>query len=240
MSNDSQGNGKVLVEAKGLSKSYQSGKVTVPALREVDLTIEHGEFVAIEGPSGSGKTTLLNLVGAIDVPTGGEIFIEGVSLAGLNERQLSIIRRDRIGFIFQSFNLVPVLSALENVEFAVLVAGIHSKEERLERSEALLEEVGLKDMVHRRPYEMSGGQQQRVAIARALVKEPSLVLADEPTANLDTETAKDIMRLMEDMNRRRGVTFVFSTHDPRVLDFSRRLITLRDGRITEDRSLSNK
>jgi putative ABC transport system ATP-binding protein len=224
-----------LVEARGVTKSYLPGKVVVQALRGIDLTIEHGEFIAIEGPSGSGKTTLLNLIGAIDTPTSGDILLKGRSLLGLRETELADIRRDHVGFIFQTFNLIPVLSALENVEFPLLIGGHDSHHWRAHRAQSLLEEVGLGDMIHRRPMELSGGQQQRVAIARALVKEPSLILADEPTANLDSDTSRDIMELMETMNRHKGVTFVFSTHDPRVLPFARRRITIRDGRLVEDR-----
>ena len=233
--NDSFAGNGALVEARGLSKSYQLGKISVPALRGVDFTIQHGEFVAVEGPSGSGKTTLLNLIGAIDVPTGGDILLERRSLSGLNEKELSKIRRDLVGFIFQTFNLIPVLTTLENVEFPLLVATKNSKEWRIEKSKALLEEVGLGEYIHRRPSELSGGQQQRVAIARALVKEPHLVLADEPTANLDSETSKEIMELMQTMNRQKGVTFIFSTHDPLVMNFARRRMTIRDGRLSEDR-----
>ena len=231
------GNG-YLVEARNLAKSYQLGKISVPALRGVSFTIKRSEFVAVEGPSGSGKTTLLNLIGAIDVPTGGDILLEGRSLSGLGERELAEIRRDLVGFVFQSFNLIPVLTALENVEFPLLVSHRDSKQGRIERSKSLLKEVGLADYLNRRPSELSGGQQQRVAIARALVKQPHLVLADEPTANLDSENGRDIMQLMETMNRERGVTFVFSTHDPRVMDFAKRRMIIRDGKLAEDRIIS--
>jgi putative ABC transport system ATP-binding protein len=237
ITDNSRTNG-ILVEARNLAKSYQLGKVLVPALRGVDFTIRHGEFVAVEGPSGSGKTTLLNLMGAIDIPTDGEILLEGRSLSGLDERELALIRRDLVGFIFQTFNLIPVLSAVENVEFPLLISHKESKAVRTEQAKALLEEVGLADYFNRRPSELSGGQQQRVAIARALVKEPHLVLADEPTANLDSENGRDIMQLMENMNHDKGVTFIFSTHDPRVMDFARRRMTIRDGKLTDDRIIS--
>jgi putative ABC transport system ATP-binding protein len=237
ITDNSRTNG-ILVEARNLAKSYQLGKVLVPALRGVDFTIRHGEFVAVEGPSGSGKTTLLNLMGAIDIPTDGEILLEGRSLSGLDERELALIRRDLVGFIFQTFNLIPVLSAVENVEFPLLISHKESKAVRTEQAKALLEEVGLADYFNRRPSELSGGQQQRVAVARALVKEPHLVLADEPTANLDSENGRDIMQLMENMNHDKGVTFIFSTHDPRVMDFARRRMTIRDGKLTDDRIIS--
>jgi putative ABC transport system ATP-binding protein len=237
ITDNSRTNG-ILVEARNLAKSYQLGKVLVPALRGVDFTIRHGEFVAVEGPSGSGKTTLLNLIGAIDIPTDGEILLEGRSLSGLDERELALIRRDLVGFIFQTFNLIPVLSAVENVEFPLLISHKESKAVRTEQAKALLEEVGLADYFNRRPSELSGGQQQRVAVARALVKEPHLVLADEPTANLDSENGRDIMQLMENMNHDKGVTFIFSTHDPRVMDFARRRMTIRDGKLTDDRIIS--
>lgn len=220
-----------LLELERVSKTYIQGKVEVPALRDVDLTIEAGEFTAIAGPSGSGKTTLLNLIGCLDTPSEGTIRLEGRDLSTLSRDELADIRRAKIGFIFQSYNLIPVLTAKENVAFSLLLLGRKDLEPKVTE---ILAEVGLRGLEHRRPSELSGGQQQRVAIARALVKEPAIVLADEPTANLDSETGRSVLKLMRELNAKRGITFVFSTHDPMVMEFSRRLITLRDGRIVSD------
>lgn len=229
-----EGTRMLLLELQGVKKDYRHGKVPVPALRGIDLTVEKGEFAAIAGPSGSGKTTLLNLVGCLDTPTDGVIRFEGRELSGLSPTQLADIRRRKIGFVFQSYNLIPVLTAYENVELALAllhdnVSDIKGKVMRI------LADVGLAGLEGRRPGDLSGGQQQRVAIARALVKEPALVLADEPTANLDSENGKAIMDLMREMNRKKGTTFIFSTHDPMVMDYARRLAVVRDGRIAEDR-----
>lgn len=223
-----------LLELQGVKKNYYQGKVTVPALRGIDLEIAKGEFTAIAGPSGSGKTTLLNLVGCLDTPSDGVIRLDGNELSKLSKTQLADIRRRRLGFIFQSYNLIPVLTAYENVEFslALLRNGATDIADRVMR---ILVDVGLGGLEDRRPADLSGGQQQRVAIARALVKEPDLVLADEPTANLDSDTGKAIMDLMLEMNRRKGTTFIFSTHDPMVMDYAHRLVIVRDGRIAEDR-----
>lgn len=223
-----------LIELKGLEKTYQQGKIVVPALRGIDLEIESGEFTTIFGPSGSGKTTLLNMIGCLDKSTAGDIFFDEHSINDLNSKELAEVRRYNLGFIFQSYNLIPVLTAFENVEFAIRLIDKHSKKERRDKVMSLLEEVGLGEMAQRQPNELSGGQKQRVAIARALIKEPKLVLADEPTANLDSETSKEVLELMKEMNRELNTTFIFSTHDPQVMDYARRLIEIKDGRITND------
>jgi putative ABC transport system ATP-binding protein len=225
-----------LLELKGVKKDYFQGKLAVPALRGIDLTIEAGEFTSIAGPSGSGKTTLLNLIGCLDTPTAGTIKLAGRDLAHLNKIELADIRRENIGFIFQSYNLIPVLTAYENVEFALAIAHQGKFDATSARNKVmrLLAEVGLEGLEHRRPNDLSGGQQQRVAIARALVKEPRLVLADEPTANLDSDTGKAILHLMLRMNREKGITFIFSTHDVMVMEYARRLVLIRDGSIAAD------
>lgn len=227
------GNAQAILELVDVKKSYVQGKLEVPALRGVTLTVERGEFTALCGPSGSGKTTALNLIGALDKPTGGRVLLEGVALEGLSRRQLSLLRRDRIGFVFQAYNLLPVLTAYENAEIVMAVQGVPEAQRRA-RVMGLLDQVGLKGMEDRRPTELSGGQQQRVAIARAIAANPAVVLADEPTANVDSDTADRLLDLMEDLNRQHGVTFLFSTHDPRVMGRARRLIRLVDGRIAQD------
>jgi len=206
------------------------GRTVVKALRGVSLEIARGEFLCIAGPSGSGKTTLLNLIGCLDKPTSGRILIEGQDVSELSPKELAWVRRRRLGFVFQTFNLVPVLTAYENIELPLLLLGAGSAERR-RRVYALLEALGISELAHHRPDEMSGGQQQRVSIARALITEPALVLADEPTANLDSETGKAIIELMHELNRTRGTTFVFSTHDPKVMERASRLVHIRDGRI---------
>jgi putative ABC transport system ATP-binding protein len=223
-----------LIKLKGLEKIYQQGKIEVPALRGIDMEIESGEFTTIFGPSGSGKTTLLNMIGCLDKSTAGEIIFDGHSINDLGRKELAEVRRYNLGFIFQSYNLIPVLTAFENVEFAIRLIDKHSKKERKDRVMSLLEEVGLGDMADRRPNELSGGQKQRVAIARALIKEPKLVLADEPTANLDSETSREVLELMKEMNAELNTTFIFSTHDPQVMDYARRLIEIKDGKISKD------
>jgi putative ABC transport system ATP-binding protein len=222
-----------VVELRELTKTYRQGAIDVHALRGIDLTIEEGEFAALCGPSGSGKTTTLNLIGALDSPTSGTVTLEGRDLAGLSRSALSRMRRDRIGFVFQAYNLIPVLSAYENTEIVMALKGT-SKAERKKRVMDLLKEVGLSGMEHRRPDQLSGGQQQRVAIARAIAAEPAVVLADEPTANVDSETADNLLRIMEQLNRDRGITFLFSTHDPKVMERARRIIRMVDGKIASD------
>ncbi|MFC1614821.1 ABC transporter ATP-binding protein [Gemmatimonadota bacterium] len=215
-----------------VTKTYRTGEIETPALRGVDLSIAQGEFASIVGPSGCGKTTLLNLVGGLDSPTSGKIHLDGIDLQDCKEKQLSGIRLRHIGFVFQAYNLFPVLTALENVEYVMMLQGVQSAERR-KRAMDLLEAVGLAEMAGKRPVQMSGGQQQRVAVARAISTGPRLVLADEPTANLDSATASKLLDLMERLNRERGATFLFSTHDPRVVERARRVIYLRDGLVVE-------
>jgi len=222
-----------IVETKDLKKDYTTNGLTVRALEGISLQFDAGEFTAIAGPSGSGKSTLLHLIGCLDVPTRGEIRIEGVDVGTLSRKELALLRRHRIGFIFQAYNLIPVLTALENVSLPLTLLGVPRKE-AIARSKEALTSVGLGDLGNRRPKEMSGGQQQRVAIARALVKNPSLVLADEPTANLDSRTGSEILQLMRELNRSQGTTFLFSTHDRMVMEYARRLIYLRDGRVEKE------
>jgi putative ABC transport system ATP-binding protein len=221
------------VECLDVEKVYQQGKVQVPALRGVNLQIAKGEFLALAGPSGSGKTTLLNLIGGLDHLTRGTIVVEGRDMAQMSPSRLADMRLHQIGFVFQSYNLIPVLTALENVEFIMMLQGVPAKE-RMERSQALLREVGLGELMRRRPAEMSGGQQQRVAVARAIVSEPALVLADEPTANLDSKTGESLLDLMKELNDRKGITFVFSTHDEMVMERAQRVVHLKDGRVVDE------
>lgn len=223
-----------LLELKGLKKVYDQGKIEVPALRGIDLTVEQGEFTTIFGPSGSGKTTLLNMIGCLDTPTAGTILFDGQSLEDLDKKTLALIRRHNVGFVFQSYNLIPVLTAYENVEFAIRLVNKYDKQEIRDRVLSILKAVGLEGLENRKPNELSGGQKQRVAIARALVKEPKLVLADEPSANLDSKTSEEVMAVMAKMNQELGTTFIFSTHDPLVMDYARRLIEIRDGLIAKD------
>ena len=224
-----------MVQVIGLHKEYKIGKVLFPALRGIDMKIANGEFTAIAGPSGSGKTTLLNIIGCLDVPTRGEVLIDGTNVNELGSKDKANLRKNKIGFVFQTFNLIPVLTAYENVEIPLILLDVEQKK-RKEKIVELLEEVGLGEYVDRRPNEMSGGQQQRVAIARALIKDPSIVLADEPTANLDSTTAKEILALMQELNSKHGITFIFSTHDQLVMDYSRRTVSLRDGKIVDDKT----
>ena len=229
--------GTPLIQVKGLSKTYEKkGALPVKALDEVDLTVQAGEFTAIAGPSGSGKTTLLNCIGTLDVPTSGEVYFGGKPTAAMNRNQRATFRLQNMGFIFQAYNLIPVLTAEENAEFILLLQGV-SAAERKERVQNDLEALGIeRAMLKRRPNELSGGQQQRIAIARALVARPKLILADEPTANLDSTTGARLLDTMRIMNKQTGITFLFSTHDPMVMERARRLITLRDGKILEDRT----
>jgi putative ABC transport system ATP-binding protein len=226
-----------MIKVENVRKEYHIGQTVVHALKGVSLEVQAGEFLSIAGPSGSGKTTLLNLVGCLDKPTSGEISIDGEPIGERNKKQLAYLRREKLGFIFQTFNLIPVLTAFENVSFALSLLGVDG-EELDERTITILQEVGLGSMERRLPGELSGGQQQRVAIARALVKGPSIVLADEPTANLDSGTGQEILELMAELNQRHGTTFIFSTHDQMVMDFARRLVLLHDGLITEDRAVA--
>lgn len=225
--------GLPFLEARSLTKSYQVGTSTVHALRAVDFTVNQGDFIVINGPSGSGKTTFLNLISAIDRPTSGEVVIEGTSTNTLTERQLAQLRKQKIGLVFQTFNLIPVLSASENAEYPLLLQRL-PKAERAKRVQAILAEVGLQDLGRRRPNELSGGQRQRIAIARALITRPKLVLADEPTANLDSETGAQVMGLMRRLNQEHCVVFLVVTHDPAVADYARRRIRIHDGRLTEE------
>jgi putative ABC transport system ATP-binding protein len=223
-----------IVSIQQATKDYRLGKVIVPALRGVSLEIEQGEFLAIAGPSGSGKTTLLNLIGCVDTPTAGTVEVAGSNTAKLSERALTRLRLNTIGFIFQSFNLVGVLDVYRNVELPLLLQGKLSAAERKQRVLALLERVGLNEHARHRPNELSGGQRQRVAIARALVTRPSLVLADEPTANLDSVTGQNILDLMKELNRTEQTTFVFSTHDARVMAHASSLVRLADGKLASN------
>jgi len=232
-----QQNGTPIVELEAVTKLYHQGALEVPALRELTLAVEKGEFTAICGPSGSGKTTMLNLIGALDTPTSGRILLEGRDLGPLSRRELSHLRRDRIGFVFQAYNLMPVLTAYENAETVLALQGVDESERR-ERVMELLADVGLEGMEHRRPDELSGGQQQRVAIARAIASNPAVVLADEPTANVDSETAEKLLDIMQKLNRERGVTFIFSTHDPRVMNRAGRVVRVVDGRVEQDEARS--
>ena len=222
-----------IIKANGIKKTYNPDKVPVYALRGVDLIIEKGEFTAIVGPSGSGKTTLLNVIGGLDRPDEGTIIVNDVDISQLTDNQLINFRKDNIGFVFQSFNLIPVFTARENVEFIMVLQKIPVKERR-ERAEHLLKEVNLDDKMDKRPSELSGGQQQRVAVARALASNPAFVLADEPTASLDSVSTADLLDLMLELNQKEQMTFVFSTHDQRVIDRARRIVTLVDGKIASD------
>jgi putative ABC transport system ATP-binding protein len=221
------------VELEEVRKSYHTGPIEVRALRGISLQIDSGEFVATAGPSGSGKTTLLNLIGGLDRADAGEVLVAGENLQRLSSGELAHLRLLRIGFVFQTYNLLPVLTAAENAEFTLLLQGVPAHERR-ERVKALFAEIGLAGLENRRPAELSGGQQQRVAVARAMVTKPALILADEPTANLDSATAIDLLDVMERLNRSTGTTFIFSTHDPQVMERAHRLIRLRDGQIVSD------
>ena len=222
-----------IVECKGITKHYRQGSIDVSALRGIDLTIEKGDFASLAGPSGSGKTTFLNIVGGLDRPTEGSVNIDGEDLTGLDNEALADLRLHKIGFVFQAYNLIPVLSAVENVEFTLQLMEVPA-DERRKRAKKMLQQVGLEGMENRRPSKLSGGQQQRVAVARALASRPSIVLADEPTANLDTKTAEDLISLMSDLNERFGVTFLMATHDDRVISRTRRHIVIADGRVASD------
>ncbi|WP_097460987.1 ABC transporter ATP-binding protein [Mangrovitalea sediminis] len=224
---------EVIVECRNLKKRYFQGSVPVDALRGVDLQVEKGDFVSLSGPSGSGKSTLLNVLGGLDNPSEGSVKIAGQDLSQLSKGDLADLRLQRIGFVFQAYNLIPVLSAEENVEFILQLQGVGAAERR-QRARMLLAQVGLTGMESRRPAQLSGGQQQRVAVARALAAKPSVVLADEPTANLDSATAESLLSLMAELNQESGITFIVATHDPRVIAHTRRRIVLTDGQIDQD------
>ena len=228
-----------VVKIENVARVYKIGKVETKALQGVDLCIENGEFTALIGPSGSGKTTLLQMIGCLDQPTSGRVFINNMDVTTLNRNQRADMRRGTIGFIFQFFALIPTLSAYENVEMPLLLNG-HSPRERRERVMELLQAVDLVERANNRPDQLSGGQQQRVAVARALAPNPTLVLADEPTANLDTANGKQVMDIMKRLNTETGVTFIFATHDPRVIGYADRVVTLQDGKITKDSKVNGR
>lgn len=223
-----------IIEIKNVKKNYPLGKTTVHALRGIDISIQEGDLLSIVGPSGSGKTTLLNIIGCIDSATEGSVKIGGIEVTTMSDRSITDIRLHKIGFIFQTFNLIPVLNVQENVEFPLLLMKKHSKSEVKKRSEKLIEEVGLMQYIKHRPAELSGGQRQRVAIARALITHPDIVLADEPTANLDSVTGDQILELMKEMNRIEKTTFIFSTHDANVLKYAKDVIKIKDGLVVKE------
>jgi putative ABC transport system ATP-binding protein len=227
-----------IVKVSNATRIFKIGKIETQALRGVNLAISDGEFTALVGPSGSGKTTLLQLIGCLDQPTTGQVLINGKDVSRLNRSQRADVRRESIGFIFQFFALIPTLTAYENIEMPLLLTGVGAAE-RKQRVNHLLEAVDLVERAHHKPDQLSGGQQQRVAIARALATRPSLILADEPTANLDTTNGKQVMEIMTRLNQETGVTFVFATHDPRVIQYARRIVTLQDGLITNDKEASD-
>jgi putative ABC transport system ATP-binding protein len=223
-----------IVNCTDVEKTYRQGKVEVRALRGVSLTIKKGDFVALAGPSGSGKTTMLNIIGGLDTADSGKVIVNGKALSEMNQSQLANLRLYNIGFVFQAYNLIPVLSAAENVEYVMLLQGV-AQTERRQRALAILDDVGLEGKYDRRPAELSGGQQQRVAVARAIVSNPSIVLADEPTANLDSKTGRGLLDMMKKMNQDKKVTFIFSTHDKMVMNYAQRLLRIRDGRLVDDK-----
>jgi putative ABC transport system ATP-binding protein len=222
-----------VILARGIRKTYSDNGVPVEALRGVDLEVRKGEFTAVVGPSGSGKTTLFNVLSGLDTPTTGEVWLAGKRISAMSGGELSDFRRDHIGFVFQAYNLIPVLTVSENIEYIMLLQGVPARERR-RRIEKVLEEIGLGGMADRLPTKLSGGQQQRVAVARAIVAEPSLILADEPTANLDSKTGTGLLDMMRELNKTKGMTFLFSTHDEMIMERARRLVTLKDGRVEKD------
>jgi putative ABC transport system ATP-binding protein len=229
----SQVSAEELIVTQGVRKVYQDDGVPVEAVGGIDLIIKRGEFTAIVGPSGSGKTTFLNIISGLDMPTEGQVWLAGKELSAMSGKELSDFRRDHIGFIFQAYNLIPVLTVEENIEYIMLLQGL-PKEERHRRVEEILSELGLKGYADRLPTKLSGGQQQRVSVARAMVSRPSLILADEPTANLDSKTGAELLDMMRELNKRSGITFLFSTHDRQIMERARRLVTLKDGKIDSD------
>ena len=225
----------LVVSCEGVTRVYAEDAVPVHALRGVDFSVRRGEWTSLAGPSGSGKSTLLHVIGGLDRPTTGDVNVDGQALGGLSESQLSDLRLSKIGFVFQAYNLIPVLTAVENVEFIMQLQGVGAAE-RQERARETLKQLGLDDIGDRRPSELSGGQQQRVAVARAVVTEPVLLLADEPSANLDSSTTQDLLELLRNVNEQHGVTIVTATHDPMVMDYAKRRVRLRDGAIERDES----
>ena len=232
-------NAEPIVRVTEVVKTYEQGKLRISALNGVTLEVPKGDFMALAGPSGSGKTTLLNMIGGLDRADSGRVKVDGNDLDRMSESELADLRLHHVGFVFQSYNLIPVLSAIENVEYVMLLQGVPTRERR-DRARAILNDVGLEGLYDRRPAELSGGQQQRVAVARAVVSGPSIVLADEPTANLDTQTGTSLMKMMREMNEAKGVTFIFSTHDRMVMEHARRLVRIRDGRVAEDEAREEK
>lgn len=222
-----------IVQCKSVCKTYGEGELQVHAIDRLDLEVVKGEFISLSGPSGSGKTTLLNMIGGLDTVSSGEVIVEGRKINEMNKAELADMRLNHIGFVFQAYNLIPVLSAYENVEFVMQLQGV-SATERRQRAHAILTEVGLETMGNRRPSQLSGGQQQRVAVARAMASQPAIILADEPTANLDSHTADELLDLMKHLNEEHRSTFIVATHDPKVIGFTRRKIKMRDGKIIED------
>ncbi|MEA1969445.1 MAG: ABC transporter ATP-binding protein [Thermodesulfobacteriota bacterium] len=222
-----------IVTVENIRKSYSQGKIQVHALRGVSVSIEQSEFMALAGPSGSGKTTMLNIIGGIDSPDSGIVVVDGNNYSNMKQSELAELRLKKIGFVFQAYNLIPVLSAEENVEYIMLLQGVPAGE-RKKKARTILDEVGLKGKYNRRPSELSGGEQQRVAIARAVVSNPAIVLADEPTANLDSKTGESLLDMMRTMNQEKRVTFIFSTHDNMVMDYAKRIVKLKDGQIEND------
>ncbi len=222
-----------IVKADNINKTYHQGKVKVNALRGMSVKIKSSEFMALAGPSGSGKTTMLNMIGSIDRPDSGRIIVDNHDYSEMKQSELADLRLQKIGFVFQAYNLIPVLSAEENVEYIMLLQGVNAKE-RKKRARAILDDVGLEGKYTRRPSELSGGQQQRVAVARAIVSNPAIVLADEPTANLDSKTGQSLLDMMRRMNREKNVTFIFSTHDNMVMDYAKRIVKVKDGQIDDD------
>lgn len=228
-----------LIVTRDLKKDYRDDSITVRAVRGIDLTIEAGEFTAIVGPSGSGKTTFLNLISGLDYPTEGEVWLKDSLISAMSGRELADFRRDHVGFIFQAYNLIPVLTVTENIEYIMLLQGV-SREERRARVKEMLAEIGMEGFENRFPPKISGGQQQRVAIARAMVSRPEMILADEPTANLDSKTGAGLLNMMRELNHKTGMTFIFSTHDPMVMERAERVVTLQDGCLVSDEKRENR